>query len=264
MPRPTPYVGITGFTQESEIKEVVECVPMDTNRWLMVGLLANSKTLIVLQDRYPNRHPPIERLPSLCLDDPRLFNVVHFYSEDKRNLVEEIAKILDIFARADNLNLHGIQLNNSWIAQDTLFELKGNYPELKIIMPITRGMLDKMNYEPSMVKDYVLGRRDLIDYCLIDPSEGAGRTFNPAHMASIFEELYESFHLSDIGFGFAGGLSASNAYRIIRPLALRYSRLSCDAESALRSPPPEDKLSTSMAEIYVQEAFAANVAVTPA
>ena len=95
-------------------------------------------------------------------------------------------------------------------------------------------------------KDYA----GLIDYVLLDRSQGAGEPLDPHFLYDFIKEITERV---DVGIGVAGGLSATTLRTSLEPLAGFASILSIDAEGKLRT--EEDHLDIDQTAAYVKEAY---------
>jgi len=85
----SPYVGVTGFMNRQQVTQALSCVPANSNRKLMVGVLISYKTLrgeknILNEGRYPQR----ELINAIFIEHPLAFNVIHYTTPDRATLPE--------------------------------------------------------------------------------------------------------------------------------------------------------------------------------
>jgi hypothetical protein len=105
---PLSYIGVTGFISRREVEAVLEGVPGDAARPLMVGVLVSAETLAGKPSR--RRYPPVEGISDLFLDDPRVLNLIHFNGGHPNRLTEALCRLTEL----GGPHLHGFQLNCCW------------------------------------------------------------------------------------------------------------------------------------------------------
>lgn len=260
MKRPVSYVGVTGFMTPGEVSYVLEGLPEvpfreggDPGRRFMIGVLVSWKTLAGIAPKLPNRYPHLSRvgeiLPQTDHEQPRTLNFVHYNTKDSDTLVEQ----LDLIKRAD-YKIHGFQLNMAWPSPGIVARCHGDVPGGRIILQIGGNALEAVGNQPhtlvAKLREYV----EVVDYILLDPSGGLGKSFDPEEMRAYLDAIYDTD--LPFGVGVAGGLSASTIEERIGPLAEKFPDLSIDAEGQLRTPHPEDRLDVMAARAYVEKAFA--------
>ncbi|MDP3953950.1 MAG: hypothetical protein Q8Q06_00855 [bacterium] len=77
----SPYIGITGFMSGDEVSFVLESFPNNSERKLMVGVLASGKTIKGIPNDFLNRYPKPENMGNIFKIDKRCLNFVHLNSK---------------------------------------------------------------------------------------------------------------------------------------------------------------------------------------
>ena len=229
-----PYVGITGFTQASDVVACLERVPWDAERRFMVGVLLSSKTINGGTNKYPVRYPNYKGIKNIFNNDPRCLNMIHYVTDDKSTLRQQLLNAAEI----GGVNCHGFQLNIVWPDIEVLKEVKKELPNHKFVIQCSGSAMRKFetspaNEIPSLLRSLVYSyqRNNVIDYFLIDPSGGRGKSFNAAHTIKMLEPHYREG--LTYGLGVAGGLRAETTSNLV-PVLAQYPYLFWDAEGGLR------------------------------
>ncbi len=231
MPDVAQYVGVAATSRPDEIEAllaILDGMPWPGHARLMNGPLVSRKTLRGLVPDDPAQYPPIERVASLLVDDPRLYNVVHFNSRDPR-LFDQMSEITERCGRG---RLDGFQLNILWPGVDQLEMFRARYPEVSIILQLSRHCLDSVGGSLDAVVDCLSSYERVVDCVLFDPSGGLGLPFDSCQASSLLDVLVAS--ALSMRWGVTGGLSAASAPRLA-PLLRQYSHLCWDAQSGLRT-----------------------------
>lgn len=243
-----PYIGVTGYMSRNEIKETLTVVPHTTYRKLMVGVLASSKTMQGIENKWPNRYPiPVEKIKNIFVNDPRTLNLVHYNSKELDTLYQQMIYLTTIAGPFFN----GFQLNIKWPDKNVLQRYRTNYPEKTIVLQCGHSAIESSGGDPitfaKKVKEYEL----LADYVLFDPSGGLGKPFDPYTAQEYLWALREAE--VQMGFGVAGGLSAETLH-LVKHLIEDFPNISIDAEGQLRDK-PSDILNTEKTRAYIRGAF---------
>ncbi len=245
--RPRPYIGITGFTKEQEVAEILDTLPPDWNpkRLVMVGVLASGKTIRGIPNKWPKRYPEVKDLGSVFTSDSVALNLIHFNTKNPENLVEELCLAQSLAGQ----HCHGFQLNIAWPDKEALatYRIKRG-GETTIVLQCGGKALADVDHSPEKLREKVAEYRDLIDYVLVDPSGGLGKEFDLELARGCFSSLSQ---IPDIGFGIAGGLSADNIDRL-EPLLAEFPNFSIDAEGRLRD--ENDNLNVPVSVDYLLSA----------
>lgn len=239
-----PYVGITGFMSQNEALGVLEIVPVNINRLIMVGVLASSKTLEGVPNKWPNRYPAADKIADIFPDDPRVLNLIHYNTKEPNALGCQLIAATELGGK----NLHGFQLNIAWPSPDVIKAYKKVHPEKQIVLQIGGHAFKIINHSPENLAAKVAEYEGIIDYALLDPSGGYGKPLDPERIREYLLALQTKN--IDIGLGAAGGLSPTTL-DLLKPLAKEFPRLSVDAEGLLRT--PEDHLDINISREYLRK-----------
>lgn len=242
----TPYIGITGFMSLDEALHVLNSVPVNTRRLVMVGVLASLKTMRGIQNKWPNRYPTMDRIAGIFPDHPRALNLIHYNTKELDTLGDQLVAMTNY----GGPNLHGFQLNTTWPSPDVLRIYREAHPTKQIVLPIGGRAFEMINHSPEQLATRVAGYDGLMEYVLLDPSGGYGKPFDPERARQYLITLQEKN--LDVSLGVAGGLSPATL-NLVEPLAKEFPDLSIDAEGRLRT--QEDHLDLRIASEYIRKAF---------
>lgn len=241
-----PYIGITGFMKATEVFNLVKLIPTRSRRLLMVGVLASSKTLRGVKNKWPNRYPKVENIRNIFIDHFSVMNLIHYNTKEKGTLLEQLRALTKI----SGANLDGFQLNITWPSPVVLEKYRSEFPAMTIILQIGNHAFKVIDHSPEQLVEKVEGYNGLADYILLDPSGGYGRPFDTEKASKYLYALKNRD--MEIGFGVAGGLSKDSLH-LIKPLLYKFRSLSMDAEGLLRD--EKDNLNLKWAGAYVQGAL---------
>jgi hypothetical protein len=176
-------------------------------------------------------------------------NVIHYRADDKENLSAELHQLLRGLRLYDNGLCRRVQLNNGRRVLHQLPQIKEEFPELAIIMPL-HPRIHPENLEK------VARKAQYIDAVLLDNSYGQGHQLDIAIAHKAYEQIRPA--LPGIPVGFAGGFNQYNIERIIADLRIVIPEsFSLDAESGVRykmsAIPEDDLLNFSEAEAFIRK-----------
>lgn len=242
-----PYIGITGFMSREEVDFVLSKMPENSDRLLMVGVLASSKTLVGKKNRWPNRYPEMDEIAEIFIYHPLALNLIHYNTREPETLSDQLSKMTILVG----VNLQGFQLNIAWPSPREIALYRKKYHHKIIVLQIGSHAFEKINHSPKKLATKVAAEyEDLVDYILLDPSGGYGKFFNPYKIRAYLEALREKdLH---IGLGIAGGLGPKTL-DLLELLITDFSDLSIDAEGKLRD--ENDNLDLEKAGKYLQGSF---------
>lgn len=247
MPKWIPYVGITGFMTKEEGDAVLEVMPPDSKRKLMLGVLVSQKTMRGEQNKLPNRYPKSKDIARIFTEHPLALNLVHYNTKDRLTLFDQMAEVTEIAGP----HFHGFQLNIAWPATDILEKYRRHYDGIKIVLQIGHKAFEQIGNSPEGLIKKLEDYYDCVDYILLDPSGGLGIPLDSDVAKKYLDALRsEKFRF---GFGVAGGLSPKTL-NLVEPLAYYYPNLCIDAEGRLRN--ENDHLDLAVATEYVKKALA--------
>lgn len=257
----TPYIGITGFKYPHQIRQISDALwpqkeTLDQLQYkVMVGITSSDKRL---QDSTSEgkTSPKIGKISQLCKiasETDFLLPMIHYFSSSSDNLLSEVALV---FSQSEYGSLYesglcrAVQLNASWPSISDLQTLKGQLPELKIVLQLPASTLTVSDDEiVTQAQGYV----GLVDYFLIDPSGGQGQELDLSRAVVLLNALHESLPACSIGA--AGGFGPDNIFDSILTLgAGSYKNFCVDAQGKLRS---DDQLDHRKASSYAKKAVSA-------
>ena len=239
----TPYIGITGFTTAEQVQLVFQGFQPPIERKFMVGVLMGDKTLRGIPTKWDTRRPSPPNIAGIFSDCTDLLNIIHFRSDSEGDaLVQELVEVT-LFGGP---NLHGLQLNMTWPASDVIEQYRSQFPQSQIVLQIGRKSFEEVQQSPAALVRRLEEYHGLINYVLLDKSEGLGKVLNTQDLISFVEELYRSD--GGTGIVIAGGLSADNLHRI-ESMVTKFPCLSIDAEGQLRT--SEDTLDIERCRSYL-------------
>lgn len=118
-----PYIGITGFMSSNDALCVLETVPANSNRLVMIGVLASLKTRRGIPNKYPNRYPAINKIADIFPKHPSTLNLIPYNAG-------EYAEVVD-YVLLDHSGGHGKPFNPE-CAHNYLRELKTKNPGIML------------------------------------------------------------------------------------------------------------------------------------
>jgi hypothetical protein len=229
-----------------EVKEVLKAVPNGVSRKLMVGVLASSKTIKGIPNKWPNRYPRAEDIAGIFPDHPAALNLVHFNSKEPERLLDQMLEVTELGGR----NFHGFQLNIKWPEVRVLGKYKKRHPDKILVLQCGSGALEAAENDPEKVAKAAWIYQEICEYLLIDPSGGFGKPFDPQKG---YEYLgYLNAIVEKMSFGIAGGLSP-DTLDLLETIAKVFPDTSIDAEGRLRD--ASDNLDVAIAREFVSRAY---------
>lgn len=243
-----PYIGVTGFMSKNDVASVVEGYTPKSGRLLMVGVLASLKSVKGIPNKWSRRYPKPEMIASIFPDSEHTLNLVHYATDERETLLEQITYITKTFGGPQ---FQGFQLNVRWPNIDVLKQYKREFPDKMIVLQCGGGALKQAGNDPVRLAKMIGNYNEVADYALIDPSGGLGKALDIGFSLACLNEL-ASMKLK-IGAGIAGGLGPDSVERI-KPIVDVHSNISIDAEGQLRD--NNDDLSVMRTKAYISKASA--------
>jgi hypothetical protein len=261
-----PYIGVTGFMYKMEVETVLAWQPRGNFliigprvRPFMIGVLASSKTLAGMENKYPTRYPPVSRIadifPAWSATD--VVNLIHYSTDDPYTLGDQLLKLTVL----GGPRLHGFQLNINWptirehgrVIRE-LVEYHERYPNIRMVLQIGRRAVAETEAffgkeAPRELAKQIFSFGNLISDILFDMSGGRGELLDVEQAKRYLRAISEG--VVECGLGVAGGLDG-NTLPNIRELLFWFPNLSIDAENNLRD--EEDKLSLPAVHGYISAA----------
>lgn len=257
--RSQSYIGVTGPVTLQEVGHLVSTfekntITLESNHQPMIGILVSEKTLNGM-DVGNRRYPLFSQVPTLLeAASNKAFNTLHYNTSHKESLSDQVDALFSEQIYDDNLS-RGIQLNVVWPPIEELTKIKRSLPDLQVILQLSKNSLKK---GPQEVAERLTAYSDLVDYALLDPSGGAGRSFQPEEILPYYEAIHEM--RPNVSLGIAGGFTGDNVgHRIAEVRAiLGHSNFSIDAEGGLRDKVTDeygdDLYNSRKVEWYIEEA----------
>jgi hypothetical protein len=241
------YVGVTGFTDKSQVEQAL-AVPHGTYQGkVMVGVLVSYKTLHGLPKSFhPNRYPSIGKVGEIFTDHPRALNLIHYGTHVKDELFGQLMAL----TQAGGPNLHGFQLNIPWPDLGELSLFRMAHPELTIVLQVGEDCLASVGYNPDRLARLLLSFRGIMDQVLFDQSGGKGQPPSFSFMISCVSSLLRRTNAFSIGV--AGGMHADNLEKTKFLKPARWP-VNIDAEGRLRD--KEDNIDMKEVVAYLEKAY---------
>lgn len=242
-----PYIGVTGVMNKEEAVVLANAVPEKSNRLVMRGVLASSKTINGIPNKWPNRYPKPENLGSIFSPDARALDLVHYNTKEPETLCAQMERILELAGPY----CQGFQLNMAWPDPRALEKFSGDAFSPIIVLQVGNRAFEMIEHSPEKLADKLVTEYNgLVNYILLDPSGGLGKPFDP-ELAKAYLYAVESKGFA-WGLGVAGGLSPSTL-DLLCLLVTEFPNLSIDAEGKLRD--KDDRLDLNIATEYIRKAF---------
>ncbi len=244
------YVGVTGFMNQKEVGIALDALMSSKTAHaaplLMVGVLASSKTLAGLTNKWPGRYPRVEEIHKIFLSDRRALNLIHYASDDRETLADQ----LDMLVKLGGLFFEGFQLNVVWPKPQSLEKARRECD--RIVLQLGSQALAEIGNDPKAASERLLSYGDLITDILIDGSGGKGVPLDAQTGLGYLRAIKERH--PDLGLGIAGGLEASTL-DLLKPIVAEFPDVSIDAEGRLRSGDESDRLDLQKMNDYLRKAY---------
>lgn len=234
-----PYIGVTGVKTPLEVAQLVAARDQLDPIWpehylLMVGTLVSRKTLYGEPPSDPDQYPQHTDIPSLLVDDRRLYQVAHFNTRDPW-LFDQLVRLSDV-ALSAGARWDAIQLNLEWPSEAQLHRFRHSLPASgapKIILQIGSEALSQIGNRPEWLPERIMVYHGLVDAVLLDASGGTGQALDVEFMARALSALKDTHPPYEVGV--AGGLDSTSVGKLA-PLIKEWPGLSWDAQGKMRHP----------------------------
>jgi len=228
-----PSVGITGYKLDLEVNTLADVYKENGFTsgpyTAMFGFLCNSRQLDLQKYSGP-RNPAIVDLEGLISSVPKwAMPFIHFDTREPLRLKDDVIYLLFLIRQYENHTCQGLQLNVEWPRPKDIDAISEFDPGLEFVLQIEDKPYLDMKYLAYRAKEY----HGLVDYCLIDPSRGAGKDFEVERAVELMHLCQES--LPDAVIGIAGGFDGTNVEARIKTIKQCYDKpFFIDAEGKLR------------------------------
>ncbi len=247
----TPYIGITGFSTDGEVADVVQHLPASSDRLLMCGVLLSNALLAGRPSGAPGRCPPPADIAGIFSSDPRCLNLVHYRPRAGSDLADALTRASDV----GGPDCHGVQINATrgepWPDPGALAEYRRRRNPRRIVLQVGREAMASAGHEPETIASRCADYVGLVTDVLVDASEGLGRPLDAARAVRYLDAI--AWAAPELGLVIAGGLCADNAQQLLGPLVPHWTHVSIDAEGRLRD--YDDRLMPGAAAAYLVEAL---------
>jgi len=248
-----PYIGITDFTDFSQVQEMrrvftANCLGRPRHM-LHIGVMMSYKTLNGIPSKWEDVFPPIDQIASIFSSD-EVFNCLHYadYNNSPR-LGESLAKALSY----GGSRINALQLDMIWPDPDEIEGVVSSRDDIEIILQIGKNALEEVGNAPERVVQRLRDYKGLIHRVLLDKSMGRGIGMNAFDLIPLARAIRDC--LPTLGIVAAGGLGPKTI-DLVKPLVDEFPDLSIDAEGQLRpSGNALDPIDWDMATIYLIKAL---------
>jgi phosphoribosylanthranilate isomerase len=233
-----PYIGITGFTDQKSVAEIVYDLEISeklkkSNRLLMLGCLVSHRTLMGEQAANPKRYSKLEEIKKLfSMRTQHSLNIIH-YNSRKPNLCDQLIAIEDSIPKLD-----GFQLNIVWPKFEELskykylrVQTKDVEKKLRIIFQLNQSAIDLVHSDQELI-DRIGLYKDVITDILWDMSGGNGKLINFDQSEKYLSLLTKEF--PELYYNVAGGLN-SEVNQDVKKLLAKFPNIGIDVESGVRT-----------------------------
>lgn len=245
-----PYIGITGFTSQEQVRSLLRRVKQDAGYRLMVGLLVSHKTLKGEPAKFPMRYPPLGRLNDVFVDDSRTVNLAHYNSKTREGLADELAIVHDLCTPL----LHGFQLNMTWPPNSELErarEMCGT--RFHYVIQLNRHVIAAAGGDPKKIAERLRDSYapEIATDTLIDSSGGLGKRFDSVFAHECIAAVNETCPWIHVGL--AGGIHPKTMGVRLLSFSKLQQPISIDAEGGLRD--RNDELDDLCVISYLSQGF---------
>ncbi len=243
-----PYISITDFMTPAQVRNVLNSITLLPGTKLGVGVMMSYKTLNRIKTRFSEVFPPTDKVKDIFIDDPRVFNTLHY--ADYRGV--DVYENLSAACLYSGDNLHAIQLDMTWPDPLEIRKFHTLFPDIKIILQIGRKAFDQVDNDYHKLIAKLAEYNEALDYVLLDKSMGKGKGLDADFMLPFLYMLNKE--RPDLGLVVAGGLGPNSLYLIAKIIEL-YPNVSIDAQGQLRNSGSFfDPIDWGRANLYVQRA----------
>jgi hypothetical protein len=238
------FLGVMGVTKRLETEDFLKTGCFDPGYRLMAGVLVNEDVLKGKTPYLKNRFPSnLQSIPEIFCYDERVANVIKFYWDNER-LANKLFQLLEAIKKD---TLDAIILP-SWPPLEELLEFKSEYPDIRIILSITR---EKQDYEEDYrqlteeLEGYV--ETEMIEEVFLECNYYNTREVNPLYTSECLRYLETNYPNLPVGLE---GVHSTKEMSKIRPLLKRFPDTGVIMEEGLRT--SEDFLDLNVTKKYIQ------------
>lgn len=229
-----PYVGITKFTQFSQVRAMrrvfARYAATPATRALHVGAMMSYKTLHGIPSKWTNVFPDKENIADIFASaDPKIYNCLHFADYD--GLTD--FKVLCQAITCGGIHLKALQLDMIW--PDPGWIWLGTHASrrpLEVILQIGRRAFYEAGDCPEGVVEKLEDYEDVVHRILLDRSGGEGIGMDARRLLPFARAIRKRF--PRFGLVVAGGLGP-DTMDLAKPLIEEFPDISIDAQGKLHT-----------------------------
>jgi phosphoribosylanthranilate isomerase len=250
-----PYIGITDFTNYSQVEAMLEVFEKhkapEQERVLHIGVMMSYKTLNDLPSRWSDVFPPKESIRNIFSSD-EVYNCLHYADYDNH---PELANSLVKAIGYGGVGLDALQLDMVWpSAHDIRKAVHISRKKIEVILQVSARAMDMVGDDPNSLILRLVDYEGIVDRVLLDMSGGKGIALDSNYLLGYAKRITKA--LPEMGIVFAGGLGP-NTIHLAEPILREFPDASLDAQSKLRpSGSAKDSIDWDMAGQYLIEALA--------
>ncbi|MEK7062803.1 MAG: hypothetical protein AAB946_02085, partial [Patescibacteria group bacterium] len=170
-----PYIGITDFTDFSQVKEMlrvfkVHC-PRGSKRILHVGVMMSYKTLNDIPSKWTNVFPPKNSIKHI-FGSNQAYNCLHYADYDNN---PELWRHLLHAISYGGIGINALQLDMVWPDPGEIANgVHASRKQIEVILQIGERALEEAGNDPQIVVARLEDYESVIDRVLLDKSMGRG------------------------------------------------------------------------------------------
>lgn len=226
-----PYIGVTGFRDEVQVKEMREIFNAysspGSDRVLHAGVMTSYRAIRGLPHSWQHAFPATEEIASI-LSFEDVYNCVHYADFRTRN---EVWGYLVMAIHYGGKHIHALQLDMTWPDPDQIAKALDHYKKpLEVILQIGRDAFDAIHDDPRCLVEKLEKYQGAIRRVLLDKSMGGGLPLDADGLLPFTLAIKEYY--PQLGIAVAGGLGP-HTLDLVLPLLKRFPDLSIDAQGQL-------------------------------
>lgn len=252
-----PYIGITDFTTEVQVEQMLKVFHENTsseNIYLLhVGVMMSYKTLNGIPTQWQNAFPPKESIARIFNPDrPDLYFCLHYADYTGHTQINDLVRALGF----GGLWINAIQLDMPWPDPAMIAEaIHRSRKAIEVILQIGPVAFQAARNDPEIVLERLERYKGIIHRVLLDNSAGRGVELDDKFLLPFARAIRK--RCSDLSLGIAGGLGP-NKLHLAAPFLKEFPATSIDAQSQLRpSGSAMDPIDWDLAATYLKQALAA-------
>lgn len=226
-----PYIGITDFTNISQVLEMLRIFNRyrepGLNRRLHVGVMMSQKTLLGLPTKWADAMPRKETIADI-FGSQKAMNCLHYADYEAVDVVKNLTAAI----KWGGDGMTALQLDMCWPDPDMVAEaVLQSGQSLEVILQVGKRALEEEGNDPEKVVRRIEKYAHLVEYVLLDKSSGKGLGMDAEGLRPFIRIVDR--HLPHVGVTVAGGLGPTSM-QLVEPLLEEFPNLNIDAQGKLR------------------------------